>query len=522
MVSQPILYEDEDWLIVDKPIGLATHGARPGDTGLVEWLALHQGRRLHICSRLDKGTSGVLLFAKHQAASGRAQAIHEQQKARKTYRFISTRKYQGNQSWQVDEPLGGKRCRTLFRLIGKGHGYFCYEAVIQRGRTHQIRQHAAIAGVPILGDNQYGGEPFNRLCLHCCEVNWPDIKTSVVTGQPDSFSLLLAGQSGLVLAGAVAWERRMGWPGLVSNSFRLIHRGEVVLPVSIDLYGSFLSITSFSYEDDCHCLKKELQPLLDYLATKVTWSNGMLRHHGLNPHKNELVHDTISWGKLANSIMVVWEHDLSYNININDSHHLGLFLDQRDSRRRISQIAKGRRVANLFSFTCSFSAVAVAGAAEVVFSVDLAGSSLTRGKDNFALNGLDKSGRGKFIREDVMKWLGRQERKRAADPDGFSYWDLIICDPPVFASAGRGRGFHVEKQWPELARQVRFLLSETGIALFANNHRSGSASFYYGELEKHFKTVTSLTLPMDFPTMTGEPEHLRIYWCEVQQNQENS
>lgn len=114
-----------------------------------------------------------------------------------------------------------------------------------------------------------------------------------------------------------------------------------------------------------------------------------------------------------------------------------------------------------------------------------------------------------------MKWLARQERKRDADPDSFHYWDLIICDPPVFASAGRGRGFHVEKQWPELARQVRLLLSEKGIAIFANNHRSGSAFFYRSQLEKHFQVVTPLTLPMDFPILTGQSEHVRIYWCEV-------
>ncbi len=64
-MNYPVLYEDDDWLVVDKPIDLTSHSVRPGDTGVVEWLALHQGRHLHVCSRLDKGTSGALLFAKH-------------------------------------------------------------------------------------------------------------------------------------------------------------------------------------------------------------------------------------------------------------------------------------------------------------------------------------------------------------------------------------------------------------------------------------------------------------------------
>ena len=448
-MNSPILYEDTAWLAVNKPTGLATHAAHPGDSGVVEWLALHLGHQLHVCSRLDKGTSGVLLFAKDAQASAQAQAIHEQQQARKTYHFISKQRSKGGEIWQMDTPLGGKACQTNFRLISKGHGYYCYEAVIRRGRTHQIRQHAALSGVAILGDGQYGGAAWTRLCLHCVEVHWPVLNQPIETSEPDSFSLLLAGALTLVVAGAVAWERRLGWPGLVSNSMRLVQRGELALPVSIDLYDSYLAITGFSDTDTSHELLEELQPVLGYLASKVEWRGGLVRRHGQNPHQQKLIHDTVSWGELLPASIMASEHDLAFAVNLNDSQHVGLFLDQRDSRRRIWQVAKARRVANLFSFTCSFSAMAVAGGAEVVFSIDLAGSSLGRGKENFSINGLDEGGRGKFINEDVRKWLARQERKLANDPVSFAYWDLIICDPPVFASAGKGRGFHVEKEWSE-------------------------------------------------------------------------
>lgn len=513
------VYEDDNWLVVNKPTGLSTHAARTGDSGMVEWLELHQDRNLYICSRLDKGTSGVLLFAKNRESSGRAQKIHETLQSTKKYHFISHHPIQGKskkeKSWLMNKPLAGKECSTRFQLITSGNGFYCYEATITRGRTHQIRQHAALSGVPILGDDQYGGQSFPRLCLHCSLLKWPDIQGEITAPLPDSFSFLMQGKEQVILDAAVSWERRLGWPGVVCNSYRLIHRGELKLPVSIDLYDSYLSITGFSDLLDSNQLKHELSPVFDYLATKVKWQGALLRQHVLNPHRKKLIHDVIHWGEPIPEKILAHEHNLSFEVNINDSQHVGLFLDQRDSRRRINRVARSKRVANLFSFTCSFSAAALDGGAEVVFSVDLAGSALSRGKENFAINGLDQSGRGKFICEDACKWLSRQERKLTADPSSYAYWDLIICDPPVFASSGKGRGFHVEQQWPELARQIRLLLSDSGIALFANNHRSGNPSYYLQELEKHFSLVTTLHPPMDFPILKNQPEHVRIYWCEV-------
>ncbi len=514
-----IVYEDKDWLAVNKPTGLSTHAARAGDLGMAEWLGLHLERQLHICSRLDKGTSGILLFARNRGASRSAQRIHEQQQAEKTYHFLSDKSYKGlkrrDTSWKVEEPLDGKECSTRFRLIRSGNGYYCYEAVIRRGRTHQIRQHAALSGVPLVGDDIYGGQPFGRLCLHCSRLSWPGIEEDLAVSLPDSFQLLLQGKSRLIVDGAVCWERRLGWPGLISNSYRLVHRGELELPVSIDLYDSYLSITGFKQEFHSRQLQQKLQPVLDYLGSKVKWRGAILRQHVQNPHREKLIHDVICWGEQIPEQIVAREHNRLFEVNLNDSQHIGLFLDQRDSRKRVENEAGAKRVANLFSFTCSFSVAALTGGAEVVFSVDLAGSALQRGKTNFAMNGLDQSGRGKFVREDVCKWLSRQERKYTAHPEDFAFWDLIICDPPVYASSGKGRGFHVEKQWPELVRQVRLILADKGKALFANNHRSGKPAYYLGELQKHFSTVTQLSPPLDFPTIEYQPEHVRIYWCEV-------
>lgn len=520
--ESPLLYEDENWLAVNKPTGIATHAAHPGGSGIVEWLTQHLGHSHQICSRLDKGTSGILLLAKNSSASSKAQTIHEQQLAIKKYRLISHKRFvtadqdkAGEILWQRNDPLAQKDCTTKFRLLEENNGFYIYEAIITRGRTHQIRQHAAMSGIPIVGDTEYGGIAFQRLCLHCESIQWPEFNRPVEAPVPDSFSHLLSGKSKLLVDGAVSWERRLGWPLLVSNSFRIIHRKELEIEVTIDLYDSYLSITGFEETESSKTLQQKLSPLLQYLATKVEVQGGIIRRHMQNPHQKKLIYDVVEWGNPIPETLTAQEHGLLFSVHLNDSQHVGLFLDQRDNRRFVALNSQQKRVANLFAFTCSFSVAAVYGGAEIVFSIDLAGSALTRGKQNFARNMLDKGGRGKFIQEDVCKWLARQEKKKKQDPSGFRYWNLIICDPPVYASGGKGKSFHVEKQWPELARQIHTLLVPGGIALFANNHRSGNPAFYVGELQKHFSEVTPLTPPLDFPKLQGQPDHVRIYLCKV-------
>ncbi|PIE75471.1 hypothetical protein CSA17_07300 [bacterium DOLJORAL78_65_58] len=107
-----ILYRDDNWLAVDKPEGLATHAGKPGELGVVEWLRLHHGLETHVISRLDRGTSGVLLLARTAAASARAQEIHEQGLALKTYHFLTPEQPVAD-SWVCDPGRWPVRRGTL-------------------------------------------------------------------------------------------------------------------------------------------------------------------------------------------------------------------------------------------------------------------------------------------------------------------------------------------------------------------------------------------------------------------------
>lgn len=294
----------------------------------------------------------------------------------------------------------------------------------------------------------------------------------------------------------------------VTDAYRLVHRDECG-PFSVDRYGDWLLVTGY----DESVPSKQLLGKIGSELRKLPFRGGIVRTNLRDPHHRKLFKDTVSFGEQAPESFFVTEHGLKYEISLNDSQHPGLFLDQRDSRRRVAEAANGKRVANLFSFTCSFSVAAAAASAEVVFSVDLAGGCLDRGKRNFEANGLAESGRGKFIKEDVRKWLARQLRRKENDPANFPAWDIIVCDPPVFAAAPKkGEAFSVEKEWSFLAENIRAILAPGGKALFANNHRNGDDSFYFSILQQQFDAVTPLAMPVDFPNF-GIP-HVRTYWCE--------
>lgn len=492
----PILFEDENWFIAEKPI--ESEAGFP-NTGLTKWLNLHLKKNLSEHISLDRSASGIVVYKKDDS-----QDVDTNVFTSISFLFICEESRHSRRYAEFESSA------YTFSQVRKSNNHCLYHVSGPICASSTIIEIAAQHKLNILNKRATRN---GRLYIHCHEV-----KSSLgefTSELPDSFTFLLDKREPLLQEAALCWDRRLKWLSLITNAQRLIHRQEIGLPICIDIYNNYLAIAGFSQTDSSKQLQTKLSPVLDYLKEKYQWQGGLIRQHAQNPHKKRLIHGTVSFGKEIPNEIEVEESNLRYIVNINDSQHVGLFLDQRDSRKHLQDHANNKRVANLFSFTCSFSLAAVAAEAEVAFSIDLAGSTLNRGKDNFAINDLNKSGIGKFIKDDVCKWLTKQENKLDKNPEDFSYWDCIICDPPVYASAGKGRGFHVEKQWPELTRQCRRIMSENGIAIFANNHRGGKSDFYYNELKKQFKIVEKIAPPFDFPIIANQPEHVRIFWCQV-------
>jgi|GEM_PF-359437 len=548
MNSSPwLLHADDHWYVVNKPTHISTHGAWEGDLALVEWLALHREKSLFVCSRLDKGTSGVLVFARTKEASGEAQRIHEDEASEKRYVFVSRVASSSvapeRSTWVEESPLDGKSARTEFRFLERVGNAAFFEATIKRGRTHQIRIHASRSGVPLLGDTEYGGAPFPRLMLHCAEVHWPRAAMQGATlgatqsapvahhtwtaPLPHSFEVLRADATAATpahLSIACAHDRRLSYPASIASAYRVLHRGEAELPgvrgeVAIDRYGKFLSV--WWYGEPLVAGSQafvERERALDSICESEGARGAVVREMNRDAHKRGLVGGVSFVGQKPPAEFTVEEHGQEFVVSLTERQHLGLFLDQRDNRRRVFLAAKGARVANLFSYSCSFSVFAAAAECEVVFSVDAAESALALGKRNFEHNHLVASRRGKFVAEDVRAFLDRQMRKAEREGDK-ALFDIVVCDPPTFSSTRELGTFHVAEEWEQLARGCESLLKQGGVAYFSTNHRAAEHDAYESTLRAIFHSVTRFSAPMDFPEFDGQASttsvgtHVKLFCC---------
>jgi 23S rRNA G2069 N7-methylase RlmK/C1962 C5-methylase RlmI len=507
-----LIFEDDNWLVVDKPPGVSTHGAFPGDMAMQEWLGLHWDVETFVCSRLDKGTSGVLMFARNAAASGEAQRVHERDESEKEYLFLSSIDSfaRGHEAqWRCDAELDGLAAFTRFKRLRQVGRHVLYSATISRGRTHQIRRHAQRCGIPILGDAEYGGSVAPRLFLHCHMVRWPGMEKPWVSDVPASFVDTEWQERAFDFP--VALERRGALLSSVTDAWRLVHRGELAAAdISVDLYGRHLCVWIYEEHRSLAESEERLAPMLREMARRTGAVGWVCKRTRRNPHTNRFVDEELVSGEHPPPVFQVREHNLRFNVSLVAQQHVGLFLDQRDSRRLVFKGAMGRRAANLFSYTCSFSVAALAGGAEVVFSVDLSKKFLQQGQENVALNGLVEGARGKFIAEDVRKWLDRQVRKVEREGEGAKL-ALVVCDPPTFSTSGSRGEFRVDETWESLARSLASIMTRDGMVFFSNNHQKGDSRAYQRVLERFFPVVERRVPPLDFPDVSERGEHVRLY-----------
>jgi 23S rRNA pseudouridine955/2504/2580 synthase len=171
-LREAIIFEDEHYLAINKPAGLASHGGSGILFGVIEAArAWGNYPYLELCHRLDRDTSGVLLLAKSRLSLLRAQGAFRDSKAQKRYRALLCGPWSGG-SRDVDSALlknrlasgerfvlvdeTGKPSRSRFTPVARYAQATLCEVDIFSGRMHQIRVHAADIGHPVAGDRKYG------------------------------------------------------------------------------------------------------------------------------------------------------------------------------------------------------------------------------------------------------------------------------------------------------------------------------------------------------------------------------
>jgi len=511
-----IIFQNKDWLVINKPTGISSQAAFAGDIAIPDWLSLHKNETVHVFSRLDKGTSGVMIMARNSKAATRAQEILKLEKSKKIYAFLSASDSltsKRGKSWEVATAISGKPAQTQFERIGPCGKYFLYHAHIKSGRIHQIRRHAKESRVPILGDDKYGGATFPRLCLHCKSLFWPEIEQDLQAPMPSSMGSLgdFANDPGFL----VAFDRRLQFYLGITDVFRCVHRGEMAaLDCAIDFFAGYFCLWVYDEVIPLSEIEDRLAPYFKKLFSRYGAQGVVIKRNLKNPHSRGLIQEQKILGSTPPELFDVQEHGLKYRVSLTQGQHTGFFIDQRDNRLRVRQRALGRDVANLFSYTCSFSIAAAAGHAHSIISVDAARPCLETGKLGFAANGLINPDRNKFIKEDVRLWLKRQSQQNDMKNNANKF-NLIICDPPTFSSTKAGGRFSVTKEWESLAKMCKKISAPNCELLFCTNHQEGHKDYYLNILKEVFANVTHVPAPIDFPVIKENQEHVKMFWCSI-------
>jgi 23S rRNA (cytosine1962-C5)-methyltransferase len=586
-----VIFEDEHLLVVHKPAGWNTHAPGPhAGEGIYDWLRHREPRwaTLAILHRLDKETSGVLVFGKTPAANRSLTEQFTERRVRKKYLLLTDRpvpqreftiktalvrvgekyasrpphagaeiaetKFCRSRGDEAQIKIGnsdksrardGSRCQqsAIGNKLETPHvvSYDCMEASPLTGKTHQIRVHAAESGFPVLGDTLYGGTPATRVFLHAAEISFihPATGKPVTFHAPANFdaipqfggaSVLASrkddGSSGSSVASPHLSEPRLALRTALidpqeTDAFRVIHGASDDWPGwYVERLGKFL-------------LSQSEQPLRTEQQEELARLARIFSAHGAY-HKilSRQVRRTTAaeaspqlvWGEAAPERFEICENGVRFELGFNEGYSTGLFLDQRDNRRRFltghiaATLDCGLWTAdcgllNCFAYTCGFSVCAAKAGARTT-SLDLSKKYLEWGRRNFALNGLDPAAHD-FIYGDAFDWLRRLAKKGRA-------FDTVALDPPTFSQSKEHGVFRAEKDFGKLVTAVLPLVRPGGVLFASTNAADWPPEKFLADVEKAIHTSRRKILqrhhvpqPPDFPISRNEPAYLKTVWLRI-------
>jgi 23S rRNA (cytosine1962-C5)-methyltransferase len=550
-----LIFEDDDLLVINKPAGLNTHAPDPyAGEGIYDWLRHREPRwaSLAIIHRLDKETSGLMVFGKSSVANRSLTDQFTRRTVRKTYLLLSDRPVpqrevvvrsklvRVGERYVSRNSSSAQSAETLFKPVAAdvrkmacatlnaqhnslltqpqvtGHNVLYAEPLT--GRTHQIRVHAAERGFPILGDVLYGGTPAERVFLHSFELTIKHPRTA----EPLTFRALPDFHAD------ARWTLRAALIDAKStNAWRLLHgAGDGCQAWYLERLGDYVLSQSETALNEVQ--REKLAHIMGRISARGAYHKLLTRY--VRQTRPESVAASLVLGAPAPDRFGIRENGLNYELSFHEGYSAGLFLDQRDNRRRLlmGHVAAGfelyaeKRVGadaaepavlNTFAYTCGFS-VAAAKAGARTTSLDLSKKYLDWGKRNFALNEIDPDGHD-FIYGDVFDWIQRLGKK------GRSY-SVVLLDPPTFSQSKRSGVFRAEKDYGKLVTAALCVLQNRGV-LFASSNAAGwkpqdFLASITGAIRRGGRKIVQshyVPQPPDFPISRGEPAYLKTVWLRV-------
>jgi 23S rRNA (cytosine1962-C5)-methyltransferase len=315
-----------------------------------------------------------------------------------------------------------------------------------------------------------------------------------------------------------AIDRRFGLEARLARegrpfAMRLLHRGGDGVPdLAVDRYDQHL--VAHLYVERTHPAVPAIVRLLATLEPAGIYVKHRPKaaHRAGGSGKGDYAPVTPAWGAPAPPPFVVWEDDVPFRVRLDDGLSTGLFLDQRDNRRRIREVSAAKTVLNLFAYTCGFSLAAALGDARGVTSVDASAPALRVGEEAFEAAGV--RGMHELVQADVFRAL--DELARAG-----RRFDRIVVDPPTFSTTRESR-WTSQGAWEGLVESVMRVTAPGAIVLLSSNdHRMTSARFrryVHRAVERaglRVARLRDLPPPPDFPAPVGGPAHLKSLWLEV-------
>ena len=187
---------------------------------------------------------------------------------------------------------------------------------------------------------------------------------------------------------------------------------------------------------------------------------------------------------------------LLFNLHLNAQQNSGFFLDMEAGRHWIENNTAGKRVLNLFAYTCAFSIVAIATGAEKVVNVDMSSPALNVGRANHQLNNIPKA-KAEFVAENILKSWSRVKKPGP--------YEVVIIDPPSYQKGS----FIAEKDYAKVIRRLPELMPQGGFVLACLNAPELSDGFLkkqFAEQLPQAEFIERLAAHPDFPDVDSEQQ----------------